>query len=1683
MTTKLKNLFKRIISSFMTLVILLGCFGNIVVYADNSKESDYYTGDGYNVYYSVVNQWAGHYQIEITIKNTGNDTISNWALKYDAMGIIDNIWNAEIYRNDDTKYVIRNSGYNYEILPSQSVSFGYIVESNACDIPKTFELCVKRVQRSDNVYISYNITEEWNTGFICNITINNPTDTPIEAWRLKIENNFKIDNLWNAVILDETENTYTFSDTIATNPIAPASSVSFGFTAIKNGEINIGNFELSEVVIDDDFETINEEIIKLSLTGYAEYDSESSSILFTWTSTIENGTFYVMTSDDNLSYNVLISTDSTVGAVYKNDSDFDIKYFKIRQVTNDMRVAFSEVICLKKDSSGYKSDFLDSDDDGIPDYMEKTLGTDIHSSDTDNDGLTDYQEVYVTYTDPTVYDSVTSGVSDADADSDNDGLSNNDELSKGTSPILSDSDYDNILDGLEVNKYKTDPLMFDSDGDGIGDGDEITVGLNPLTKYTFEGIYDPEYVFEVSISSDSSVFDNINTNENPYKLSVDIKAAGNVSDNLIVRESGYSKAISNDAILGAVAEIAYDENCTVDELVIKFEINQDIIDEQAMSDKKTSDNSINRFSIFKYFEEDNIILPIITDVDTDNSTVYSTVDTLGTYFVVDMVKYLEIINEGWEKLSKESSDTENVINNALEASPELNTNSITLAFNEGSYLSEETEFVNSGSIDVFLFVDARGIYNCKPSNVKNCIKEIGETVVATSDNANVYIVEYTEIGNSDKYIMHKGTGESYACKDEPDVRNAIESVYIPQYLEMPSYYTMLDFSSAFDAVNCYADFSTPTYCFCIFENKGVYYNSENAYDVLNELVEKGVDISLVTTVDNEDECKNGYAVHAYSDSNGIFIKNYTDFSTEAIMHIYGILPDYDEKKFVIASKGLIPLVLEKELEDIYNEYCDAKEKIIAKTGTASNKINVYFNDISLYDSEEMLKESGYTDSDHDGVYDFAEIDFGSDLMYNEKNDFDLPTYNKCIEKYKKKYFYVEEGLEKYYSNSVYDEATLRKRLENTIVIPLVSDPMSKDSDEDGFVDYYEVKYNNDKTVNDIPDGNYEIYYLEPLKYTEWEAHNDTGRLTKIAGFSYDPQQKTLYSNMYGLQRFFGFGETIDYAADPVLSSSIYCDPIYFYHNGREYLLELWKGQYGIMTGVEVGLYYRNPCMVDTSVYIVDYVEEIVEFIECIMDLCDIGYDLKELIVNYIKGNDILEKLINENNRSSLEFAEYVIYIAKNNKSLVDGILDFLGIEKDIKVIRYDDQVEKWYRCADDSDLIDIKIKAITDSSNLDNVVYNSDVEIGKVDFEKKLKHWWLTTFEWGKYTDVENQIKVEIEVHFKDEALFKDLLEGGNVPTEYYIYENENTLNEKQKHGIGTAFKYSKGVSDLPFIDEDNNTISFIYVNNIINNQPQVPKDKEIIQGNNEALLNIYKYVKNKSGIEYDNCGTEIEQLLYTNDPNLMSAKTWVDGFFDTGFLLSDEYKEWFKHSIKIGSIGLNAEQDWVYSVLFRMIFENINMGYGYESYAYVLRPLISNLRKFVFSTISIGKNYIDENVEEFYYEQLNNLRNTLKDICYNDISSYEFSTEAYKEACERLYNNIFVNSISNIANQKYTNGVRTGYLYEFYDLWYKEYSNVFKIDKFIGNCQQSNYSFNHIFGMLASAKFLSDKLLQLKFK
>lgn len=76
------------------------------------------------------------------------------------------------------------------------------------------------------------------------------------------------------------------------------------------------------------------------------------------------------------------------------------------------------------------------------------------------------------------------------------------------------------------------------------------------------------------------------------------------------------------------------------------------------------------------------------------------------------------------------------------------------------------------------------------------------------------------------------------------------------------------------------------------------------------------------------------------------------------------------------------------------------------------------------------------------------------------------------------------------------------------------------------------------------------------------------------GFAYEPKQDIFYSVINGWQRQFGYSRFYDEAATP-LNMIIDSEPIYFEYQGREWLIEFWKGQYGMTTGAEVGLYVSD----------------------------------------------------------------------------------------------------------------------------------------------------------------------------------------------------------------------------------------------------------------------------------------------------------------------------------------------------------------------------------------------------------------------------------------------------------------------------------------------------------------------------
>jgi len=77
--------------------------------------------------------------------------------------------------------------------------------------------------------------------------------------------------------------------------------------------------------------------------------------------------------------------------------------------------------------------------------------------------------------------------------------------------------------------------------------------------------------------------------------------------------------------------------------------------------------------------------------------------------------------------------------------------------------------------------------------------------------------------------------------------------------------------------------------------------------------------------------------------------------------------------------------------------------------------------------------------------------------------------------------------------------------------------------------------------------------------------------TRPFGFLYDPGQDIFYSKMYPWQRKIGYEKAFDEGA-LLLSMVIDCEPVYFEYDDRIWLIEFWKGQYGMTTGAEIGVY-------------------------------------------------------------------------------------------------------------------------------------------------------------------------------------------------------------------------------------------------------------------------------------------------------------------------------------------------------------------------------------------------------------------------------------------------------------------------------------------------------------------------------
>ena len=160
---------------------------------------------------------------------------------------------------------------------------------------------------------------------------------------------------------------------------------------------------------------------------------------------------------------------------------YDEKYYR-----------FNYIIALEYTHNNEINDYeTDTDGDLLVDALEYKYMTDRTKVDTDGDGLSDYIEVMLLNYDPNEKDTFSDGRNDGQRDYDNDGLRNVEEIEKGTSLVLRDTDGDGFTDYEEIkgvkskdgnSSYITNPLIEDTDEDGLSDYIEIKIGLDPTKK-------------------------------------------------------------------------------------------------------------------------------------------------------------------------------------------------------------------------------------------------------------------------------------------------------------------------------------------------------------------------------------------------------------------------------------------------------------------------------------------------------------------------------------------------------------------------------------------------------------------------------------------------------------------------------------------------------------------------------------------------------------------------------------------------------------------------------------------------------------------------------------------------------------------------------------------------------------------------------------------------------------------------------------------------------------------------------------------------------------------------------------------------------------------------------------------------------------------------------------------------
>ena len=903
------------------------------------------------------------------------------------------------------------------------------------------------VDCTSKVDISYEITEQQSNSFTAEISITNKSDEPISGWRLSFKGNFGISSIQNANNLSS-KNEFRIESNALDQPITKGETKKFEFQGIiAPGQTPVlSDFLLTSVVSVSNVEQPH------MIMCFGAYIKEEKFLEIYWYSTDEGAVSLYENTDDG-GWDKLAELTDEKSYKHKIDEDFLEKQIKAVQETTNGTLGSEPFIVTHKDGE-IVCEWLDSDDDGLADFAEKTLGTDPKNPDTDGDGLTDYEELYITGTDPLKSDTNGNGVNDADDDLDGDGLSNKREISLGTSPISADTDEDGLSDSDEISKHKTDPLKADSDGDGLNDGEEIAIGLDPNRPETF-GMPDSEYKVKQTISADNEAMSRVNTEESPYELSLEISATGNASTRLSANDSAYSAVTESDARLGGAVELRYLGE--VDKVKLTYKIADEYIpNSDEISEKSLDLQGIKRYNIFRYFEEINMLLPVATEVDEENNTLYAETDELGTYCVLDMEVLMRNFGIEPEEVSAEVVEKE--------------------VYSSVLYYSMPMPVEPNAQSDKYCvtFVIDEREDSIPLQKIKTEISNFKETIEIGNLNVDIQTISQSKMGFWGDYIV---------ITDK--LADVIEE----------------------------ANPSDNNYIFELYSQKDTMFEQGVAEELCQKAVEKGINISIFTPFDGELE---GYQRQLADVTGGMIANGFNEFTDKNIYeYVFGEKYVAREYLHAILATGYQKITLDTLLypndenpskvdsdtdkdglsdwDEVYNELLTFDESgrcVLPTVNDCMRKLGdvpFYVEDYmsrsgiaSLYGGFRILpirSDPTNEDSDRDELNDVKEFQIGTRPL-NSDTDGDM----------------LLDGEEIYIGTIPFFSDTDGDGLSDYREVDLWFDPLNANPDGDSFNDYDEWKNGTNPYVYDYTPEDWVLEFLKGVVLGDWETADNIPQL-------------------------------------------------------------------------------------------------------------------------------------------------------------------------------------------------------------------------------------------------------------------------------------------------------------------------------------------------------------------------------------------------------------------------------------------------------------------------------------------------------------------------------------------------------------------------------------------------------------